>query len=183
LAAGVKQPHPGRNQNPVAFAIFRLSFYMRIPSSGLLRYAAALLVMALLCSAHGDGKSAKWKKFTKIKQPVIVKELDFGKGSVLSVKQMLMWGEWVISFKVDSLPHLKPYAPVPEYAGKAFAIEGLQAYSNHNGPAHAEIIYDGRPGHHTWDIDIWKTRTNDVGEPVYHMSFFINGPVSMVVSK
>jgi hypothetical protein len=158
-------------------------FMMRKPVTVFFKYTAFLLVLAFLCSARGDARNAKWKRYTKVKQPVIVKELDFGGGSKLSTKQMLMWGEWVISFRVDSLPHLKPYAPVPEYAGKAFAIEGLQAYSNHEGPAHAEIIYDGRRGHNTWDIDVWKTRTNSVGEPIYHMSFYINGPVGMVVGK
>jgi hypothetical protein len=148
-----------------------------------INYAAAVIMVTLLCSAHGDGKSARWRKFTKIKQPVIVKELDFGKGSMLSGKQMLMWGEWVISFKADSLPHLKPYAPVPEYAGKAFAIDGLQAYSNHNGPALAEIVYDDRPGHHTWVIDIWKPHAGGVGAPAYHMSFYITGPVGILVGK
>ncbi len=156
---------------------------MRIPTLGFLNYVAALLMMVLLCSAHGDGKNAHWRRYTKIKEPLIVKEIDFGKGSTLSSKQMLMWGEWVISFKVDSPPRLKPYAPVAYYAGKAFAIDGLQAYSNHEGPAHAEIIYDGRPGHHTWDIDVWKTRTNDAGAPIYHISFYINGPVGIVVGK
>jgi len=138
--------------------------------------------MAALCSVDGDIKASHWRRFTKVKHPMVVKELDFGKGSKLSTKQMLMWGEWVISFKIDSPPHLKPYAPVPEYAGHAFAIDGLQAYSNREGPAHAEIIYDGRPHHHTWDIDVWKTRKNDAGAPIYHISFYINGPEVMVVS-
>lgn len=108
-----------------------------------------------------------------------VSKIDFGKGSIMATGKQLAWSEWNISFRAGSLPELQPYAPVPEYEGKALVIKGLQAYSNRNGIAEAEIIFDGRVQRNLWSIDIFKPRPNGGGAPLFHTSFYIDGPVEI----
>lgn len=140
-------------------------------------------MLLMLCAPTSLSQSTQWRKLCRTQTPVPVKELSFGKGSILKPGTMLMWGEWVVSFKRDSLPKITPYAPIESYTGKAFAITGLQAYSTHQGAAQAEFIYDGRSGHKSWDIDIWQPRPGGTGAPLYHLSFYINGPDEILVGK
>lgn len=145
---------------------------------------AVIAALLLLCSASSVHKrpTHKWKRMARARTVATVKQVIFDKASVLAHNKPLMWGEWIISFRADSLPVLKPYAPVPGYARKAFVITGLNAYSNHNGMAQAEIIYDCMDNYNRWDIDIFKPGLNG-REPLYHLSFYITGPTDIVLQK